>query len=174
MLNNPLPPARTTIVSHEVIPLFPYVDHGYDEGCKCWAVSFPELPGCIAQGATLSEAVHKLKEMVPWYLKCSREQVEAVGRGRQALQDQTVRIRRALGVPEGAEGDTEDFARSAAVDAARWRAVRDDLAVEIGVYARGQWRIVGNEYRPYPGPAPANIDEAADRLIALTAPPPQS
>lgn len=34
-------------------------------------------------------------------------------RGQQALRDQTVRIRRALGVREGAEGDTEDYAREA-------------------------------------------------------------
>lgn len=56
-------------------------------------------------------------------------------------------------------------------DARRWRAVREDLAVEresaiVGGVECQYWRFVGNNYDLYPGPFPATLDEAADRLIA--------
>ena len=49
-------------------------------------------------------------------------------------------------------------------DAERWRAVRDDLAVDRD--KRG-WRIVGNNYDAYVNPPPASIDEAADRVVVM-------
>lgn len=77
------------VVSHlpgviQVIPLMPYVDHGCEvasNGKQLWAVSLPGAPGCIAQGSTLSEAVHALANIFPAYLE---RLFEAIAKSRSA------------------------------------------------------------------------------------------
>lgn len=126
-----------------------------------------DLPDLARLAATLREYERVVKENAEL-----RERAVALMQGQQSLQEQTVRIRRALGVPAGSEGDTEFYAKSLRADAMRWWAVRDDLAIDRdSTLPDGNplWRIVGNNYDYYPGPVPATVDEAADALIARAA-----
>lgn len=72
-----------------MIPPFAYVDHGCEklaDGSQLWAVSLPGAPGCIAQGATLSEAVHHLADLAPRYIGFLLDELEKSSAENTALR----------------------------------------------------------------------------------------
>lgn len=86
------------------IPPMPYIDHGWDAASQTWAVSFPGTPdGCcwIAQGKTLSEAVHHLAKLVP---ECLRRYGASFAETSEELQQLRAQIT-ALRAPTAPSGE---------------------------------------------------------------------
>jgi len=56
---------------------------------EAYVVDVPELPGCMAHGATRQEAIKNAEDAIKFWIKTAKDIVAKVRRGRAALTHQT-------------------------------------------------------------------------------------
>lgn len=137
----------------DALPL-PYAVEMRGSDCLRLAATLRDYQRVLAENAALSDELRA----VAWECGTDNTQYPDLYRGAATL------VRSQLNALE-----TEVAALRA--DALRWRAVRDDLALDLmtnpvqGVM-RAFWRIEGNNYDYYREPVPTTVDEAADMIAA--------